>query len=189
MSPAIHPKGLLIAATITNTYLIVLVIIPIVFLIVYGLSQGLNGLYEILIQPRVSEALRVSFLTAFVAGLLSLVIGFLLAWVLGRYQFFGRSFLENLVDLPLALPTAVAGLALASLYFPNTALGEFLAMFGIQVAFAKTGIVMAMIMVSVPLVVRNLQPLIQDLDVSYEEAAYNLGANRAQTFFMSFCLR
>ena len=127
-------------------------------------------------------AFRVSFGTAFAAALVNAVFGLIVAWVLVRYRFPGRRLVDALVDLPFALPTAVAGIALTALYAGNGWLGQFLEPLGIKVAFTPLGIVVALIFIGLPFVVRTVQPVLQDLDAEVEEAAATLGARRWQTF-------
>lgn len=133
-------------------------------------------------DPRVLAAFQLSLGTALIAALANVVLGLLVAWVLERYQFFGRRVFDALVDLPFALPTAVAGIALTAIYAENGVLGKPLAQLGIKVAFTPLGITLALIFIGLPFVVRTLQPVIQDLDRDVEEAAAILGATRWQTF-------
>jgi sulfate transport system permease protein len=125
--------------------------------------------------------LRISFGTAFVAACVNAVFGIILAWVLVRYRFPGKRIIDAIVDLPFALPTAVAGIALATLYAPNGWIGQFLTPLGIKIAFTPAGIVVALIFVGLPFVVRTVQPVMEEIDKEVEEAAATLGANRLQT--------
>jgi sulfate transport system permease protein len=134
-------------------------------------------------SPRVLAAFRVSFGTALVAAAINAAFGLLVAWVLVRYRFPGRRIVDGLVDLPFALPTAVAGVALTSLYAPNGWIGRLLEPLGLKVAFTPLGIIVALTFVGLPFVVRTLQPVLQDLQAEQEEAAACLGAGRLQTFY------
>jgi sulfate transport system permease protein len=127
------------------------------------------------------NALRISFGGAFIAACINAVFGVILAWVLVRYRFPGKRIIDAMVDLPFALPTAVAGIALTTLYAPNGWVGQFLAPLGIKIAFTPAGIVVALIFVGLPFVVRTVQPVMEEIDKEVEEAAATLGANRFQT--------
>jgi len=144
---------------------------------------GLEGMWHILSQPRLLAALRLSFGLSFLAGLVSLALGGIVAWVLTRYDFPGRRLLDAAVDLPFALPTAVAGIALTTLYAPNGWFGRPLDQLGIKVAFTPLGIFMALIFIGLPFAVRTLQPVLEQTEVEVEEASASLGASRAQTIW------
>jgi sulfate transport system permease protein len=133
-------------------------------------------------DPRVVAAFRVSFGIAFIAALINAVVGLLIAWVLVRYRFPGRRLIDGLVDLPFALPTAVAGIALATLYADSGWIGALLARFGIDIAFTPLGILVALVFIGLPFVVRTVQPVLADLAPDAEEAALTLGATRRQIF-------
>jgi sulfate transport system permease protein len=133
-------------------------------------------------DPRVVAAFRVSFGIAFIAALINAVVGLLIAWVLVRYRFPGRRLIDGLVDLPFALPTAVAGIALATLYADSGWIGALLARFGIDIAFTPLGILVALVFIGLPFVVRTVQPVLADLAPDAEEAALTLGATRWQIF-------
>ncbi len=160
----------------------IVVLLPIAVLALKATSEGLGPLRAALTDPRALAAYRLSFGAAGVAALVNLVFGVLVAWVLVRERFWGRALVDALVDLPFALPTAVAGLVLTTLYAKTGLLGGWLAEVGIAVAFTPVGITIAMIFVGLPFVVRTVQPVIEDLDLAVEEAAATLGASRAQTF-------
>ena len=132
--------------------------------------------------PRVLASYRVSFGASFGAASINLVFGLLVAWVLVRYRFPGKRLMDAVVDLPFALPTAVAGIALTQIYAPNGWLGEPLARLGIKSAYSWLGILIALVFISLPFVVRTVQPVLEDLDRQYEEAASSLGANRCRFF-------
>jgi sulfate transport system permease protein len=132
-------------------------------------------------SPRVMAAYRLSFGASLAAGFVNMVFGLIVAWVLVRYTFPGKRILDALVDLPFALPTAVAGIALTTLYAPNGWVGRFLSPYGIKVAFTWTGVFVALTFIGLPFVVRTVQPVLQELEPEIEEAASTLGANRIQT--------
>ncbi|MDB5415682.1 MAG: sulfate transporter permease subunit CysT [Rubritepida sp.] len=164
------------------TWLSLIVLIPLAALAIKPWEIGLAGLLDVLSEPRVLAAFRLSFGGAFLAALVSVPLGLLLAWTITRYRFPGRRLLDALVDLPFALPTAVAGLALTALFAPNGWLGEPLARwFGWQVAFKPAGVVVALVFVALPFIVRAVEPVLRDLSLDAEEAAATLGATRLQT--------
>jgi sulfate transport system permease protein len=134
-------------------------------------------------HPRVLASLKLSFGASFIAALINTLFGFILAWVLVRYPFKGRVLVDAMIDLPFALPTAVAGLALCALYAPKGWLGQYAAAADLKIAFAPAGIVIALVFVSMPFVVRTVQPVLQDLEQEQEEAALCLGASPTQTFW------
>jgi sulfate transport system permease protein len=158
------------------------VLIPLGAMVLTTFSQGWRSFAETLFQPRVLAAFRVTMLSALGAALLCAAFGLLLAWVLVQYRFPGRRLVDAAIDLPFALPTAVAGIALASLYAPSGWIGALLAPLGIQVAFTPLGILVALTFVGLPFVVRTVQPVLDDLEKEQEEAAAILGATRWQTF-------
>ena len=167
----------------TLLYLGLIVLFPLAVLAWRATGIGPAGAARIATDPRILSAFRVSFGTAFAAACIDTLFGVLLAWVLTRYRFPGRRLLDAAVDLPFALPTAVAGIALASLYGPNGWLGAPLLRLGIKVAYTPLGILVALIFVGLPFVVRSVQPLVVDLDREVEEASATLGASRARTLF------
>jgi sulfate transport system permease protein len=169
--------------TFTVLYLAVIVIVPLLTLPVKSLSQGWLALSEAMRDPRVIASYRLTIGASFVAALVNGVLGSIVAWVLVRYRFPGRRIVDAMIDLPFALPTAVAGITLTSLYAPNGWFGQYLAPFGIQAVFSPLGITIALIFIGLPFVVRTLQPVIADLDVELEEVATSLGANRRQVLF------
>ena len=167
----------------TIFYLSLIVLIPLSMLFIKTSSMGLHEIWNVVAAPRTLAAYRLSFGASFVAGLINVVFGFLIAWVLGRYTFPGKKIIDALVDFPFALPTAVAGIALASLYSQNGWVGQFLYRWGIQSAYSSFGITIALIFIGLPFVVRTVEPVLQELDAELEDAAASLGANRWQTFF------
>ncbi len=164
-------------------YLSLLVLIPFAALAFKASGVGWAGFAEILTDPRVQAAFRVSFGAAFIAAAVNAVFGLLVTWVLVRYTFPGKRIVDALVDLPFALPTAVAGIALTALYAPNGPIGSLFEPLGIRLAFSQIGIVIALIFIGLPFVVRTVQPVLQELEKEVEEASASLGANRLQTFF------
>ena len=165
------------------TYLGLIVLLPLVALAWKASGIGMGGMLHPLSSPRTLAALKLSFGGAILAAIINLCFGLLVAWVLVRYRFPGHRLFDALVDLPFALPTAVAGIALTALYAPNGWLGHWLKQAGIQIAYAPPGVILAMVFVGFPFVVRTLQPVLESLDRDVEEAAESLGASHAQTFF------
>jgi len=165
----------------TLFYLSAIVLLPLAGLLLRPAELGWAGFWHAVMQPRVIAALRLSFAASFLAASVNAVFGLLIAWMLVRYRFPGKRLVDALVDLPFALPTAVAGIALTTLYVPNGWIGQFFDLLGIKVAFKPFGIVIALIFVGLPFIVRTVQPVIQDLDAEVEEAAFTLGASRLQT--------
>jgi sulfate transport system permease protein len=173
--------GFGLALGYTLFYLGVIVLLPLAALVAEAAGLGPRGIWAVATEPRVAAALRISFGLALAAALTDCVFGLLIAWVLTRYQFPGRKLLDAAVDLPFALPTAVAGIALATLYAPNGWIGAILADFGIKAAFTPVGIFIALVFVALPFTVRTVQPLISEIDQSVEEVSATLGASRTQT--------
>ncbi|SNX74099.1 sulfate transport system permease protein [Cereibacter ovatus] len=174
--------GLGLAMGITVTTLSLVVLLPIGALLLRGAAIGPAEILALLGRDRVQAALILSFRAALVAAAFNLVFGLALAWVLARYRFPGRRLVDAAVDLPFALPTAVAGIALTALYAPNGAFGRLLEPLGIKVAYSEAGIWIALIFVGLPFVVRSVQPVIEEIDREVEEASATLGASRARTF-------
>lgn len=166
-----------------STYLSLIVLLPLAVLIWRAGALGIDGIWRVATTPRVLAALEVSFLTAMLAALLNAVFGTIVAWVLVRYDFPGRRLLDGAVDLPFALPTAVAGIALAALYAPNGWIGALFAPWGIRIAFTPVGIFIALVFIGLPFVVRTVQPVLEDFEREVEEASATLGATRMQTVF------
>jgi len=171
--------GLSLGVTLTSLTLVVLV--PLAALAFKSASLSGADFAKAVLSPRALAAYRLSFGAAFVAASVNVVFGLVVAWVLARYRFPGRALVDALVDLPFALPTAVAGVALTTLYAEGGVLGRHLEPHGIKVAFAPAGIVVAMIFVGLPFVVRTVEPVLLDLDAHMEEAAATLGASRLYT--------
>ncbi|EXE13710.1 sulfate ABC transporter, permease protein CysT [Acinetobacter sp. 983759] len=165
----------------TLAYLSLIVLIPLSAVFIKSLGIGWGGLWEILSSERILKSLQLSFTTALLAAFINVVFGLLLAWCLVRYSFPGKRLVDALIDLPFALPTAVAGIALTSLYAPTGWIGQYLEPLGIQVAYTPIGITLALIFIGLPFVVRTVQPVLSDVETELEEAASALGATRFQT--------
>ena len=166
----------------TLFYLSFIVLIPLSALVFKTAGMTWHDFWTTVTAPRVVASYRVTFGMALLAATVNSVFGALVAWVLARYQFFGKKILDALVDLPFALPTAVAGITLATIYSGNGWIGRYLEPLGIKVANTPLGILVAMIFIGLPFVVRTVQPVIEEIEVAVEEAAACLGANRWQTF-------
>jgi sulfate transport system permease protein len=166
----------------TVFYLTLIVLLPLSAVFLKSVSSSWSHLWKTVTSPNVLAAYRLSFGASFVAGLASLAIGFLVAWVLVRYPFPGQALADALVDLPFALPTAVAGIALTSLYTEGGWVGRYLTPLGIKVAFTPLGIIVALTFIGIPFVVRSVQPVLADADRELEDAAASLGATRLQVF-------
>jgi sulfate/thiosulfate transport system permease protein len=175
--------GFGLALGFTLTYLSLIVLIPLAALVLKSASLGFAGFWDVVSGARTLAALRLSFLTSLFAATVNAFFGVIIAWVLVRYRFPGRRLFDAFVDLPFALPTAVAGIALTSLYAPNGWIGSLLAPLGIKVAYTPTGIAIALIFIGLPFVVRTVQPVLEEFDRELEEASATLGANRRQTVF------
>lgn len=167
---------------VTLSLLSLVVLIPLASLVVFTAKMDLSSIIEVITKPRVVASFKVSLLTALIASLVNAVMGVVLAWVLVRYDFPLKRLLDGMIELPFALPTAVAGISLTSLYADTGLIGKFFAKFGIKVAYTRLGIIVALIFVGIPFVVRAVQPVLEKLDPLYEEAAGILGASRAQIF-------
>jgi sulfate transport system permease protein len=178
--PSIIP-GFGLTLGFSLAYLSLIILIPIAGLFWRTAALGWGGFFAVLFDQRTLRALYVSFGTAFFAALVNVVFGVITAWVLTRYRFPGRRLIDAMVDLPFALPTAVAGIALASLYAPQGWIGSLFMPF--RIAFTPYGIVIALVFIGLPFVVRTVQPVMEELDREVEEAAATLGASRLQTIF------
>ncbi len=165
----------------TLAYVSFIVLIPLAAVFIKSFGIGWDGLWEILTSERILKSLQLSFSSALIAAFINVVFGLLLAWCLVRYNFPGKRLVDALVDLPFALPTAVAGIALTSLYAPTGWLGQYLEPLGIQVAYTPIGITLALVFIGIPFIVRTVQPVLSDIETELEEAASALGANRWQT--------
>ena len=166
----------------TIVYLSLIVLIPLSAVVIKSLSLTPEVFWNTVTSPRVLASYRLSFGAALIAGSINAVFGLILAWVLVRYQFFGKRIVDALIDLPFALPTAVTGIALTAIYSKNGWVGQYLEPLGIKVAFTPLGVLIALIFIGLPFVVRTVQPILEDLETELEEAASSLGANRLQIF-------
>lgn len=167
---------------VTIIYLIIMLFLPITALITKSLTVPPNEFWKIATSPIALSAYNVTFVTALCAGLINGIMGTLVAWVLVRYDFPLKKLVDAAIDLPFALPTSVAGLVLATVYSDKGWIGQLFAPFGIKIAFTRLGVFVAMLFISLPFVVRTLQPVLQEMERETEEAAWSLGASQAQTF-------
>ncbi len=167
---------------ITFVYLALLLILPIAALLTKAASEPFESFWKTATSPIALSSYEITFVTAFAAAAVNGVFGTLIAWVLVRYDFFGKRFLEAVVDLPFALPTSVAGLTLATVYSEKGWIGSLVAPFGIKIAFTRLGVWIAMMFISLPFIVRTVQPVLTELEKEIEEAAWSLGASKLQTF-------
>lgn len=176
--------GFGISFGITVTILSLIVLIPLCSLVVFTSKLSLSEFIYTISRPRILSGYFVSITTAFTASLVNAVMGLILAWVLVRYEFPGKRFLDGIIELPFALPTAVAGIALTHMTTTNGWVGRvFYNLFGIRIAYTRLGITIALIFIGIPFVVRSVQPVLEKIDIQYEEAAFILGADRKTTFW------
>lgn len=176
--------GFGISLGITITILSIVVLIPLCSLVVFSAKLSFSEFVYTVTRPRVLSGYFVSISTAFIASLINVVMGLILAFVLVRYDFKGKRFIDGIIELPFALPTAVAGISLTHLTTTNGWVGSiFYKLFGIQIAYTRIGITIALIFIGIPFVVRSVQPVLEKIDIQYEEAAFILGANSRTTFF------
>ena len=186
-APAKRPQRIIpgfgLSLGFTLAYLGLIVLFPLAMVFVKTSGLGWDGFWEIISSPRVLAACRLTFGLSACAAMLNAFFGFIIAWVLVRYDFPGRRFLDAAVDLPFAMPTAVAGIALTAIYAPHGWIGQWFAPLGIKIAFAPLGILIALTFIGLPFVVRTLQPVLEDRPIAHEEAAASLGATRWLTFW------
>ena len=175
--------GFSLALGYSVIYLALIVLIPLSAVFLKSTELGFGGFWAVVTHPRVLASFRLSFGASLIAALINVFFGLIFAWVLVRYRFPGRRLIDALIDLPFALPTAVAGIALATLYAKNGWIGGFLESLGIEVAYTPVGVLVAMVFIGLPFVVRTVQPVLEDMETEVEEAAACLGANRWQTFW------
>ena len=173
--------GFSLSLGFTLFYLTGIVLIPLLALIIRPFELGWDGFWAAISTPRVLASLRLSFGMSALAAVIDSVFGFIIAWVLVRYRFPGRSVLDAIIDLPFALPTAVAGIALSTLYAPNGWLGSLLIPYGIRIAYTPWGVLVAMVFIGLPFTVRTIEPVLNEVGQELEEAAATLGATRVQT--------
>lgn len=172
--------GLSLGFTLAYLSLIILIPLSAVFIKTAGMES--SRFWSVVLSDRVVASYKLTFGASLLAAAINVVFGLLLAWAIVRYSFPGKKLIDALVDLPFALPTAVAGISLTALYAPNGWLGQVLVPLGIKVAFAPLGVLVALIFIGLPFVVRTVQPILEDFDAEFEEAAASLGASRWQTF-------
>ncbi|MDR3170210.1 MAG: sulfate ABC transporter permease subunit CysT [Treponema sp.] len=165
------------------TYMSLLILIPLSALISHAAQLPFKEFFAIVMDERVIAAFKVSFSATFYAALINFFFGLIIAWVLARYNFFGKRIIDALIDLPFAIPTAVAGISLAYVFSPHGFMGAILGKFGVNIAFSRTGVIVALVFIGIPFVVRTVQPVIEELDKEVEEAASCMGAN----FYQIFC--
>ena len=186
MAVTLQKRGVLPGFSLTLgfsvLYLSLIVLIPLSATFFKAATLGWGGFWEAITQPRVLASYQLTFGAALAGAAINAVFGLLVAWVLVRYEFFGKKLIDALVDLPFALPTAVAGIALATLYSSKGWVGHWLAPYGIKIAYTPLGVVVALTFIGLPFVVRTVQPVLEDFEAELEEAAASLGATRWQTF-------
>jgi sulfate/thiosulfate transport system permease protein len=180
-APSIIP-GFSLTLGFTLFYLLLIVLIPLSGLFIKTATLNFGEFIKIVTDPRVMHAYKISFGISIAAAFINCFFGLILAWVLTRYRFPGKKLVDAAIDLPFALPTAVAGIALTALYAPQGWIGQYLEPLGIKIAFTPLGILIALLFVGLPFVVRTVEPVLQDIDREIEEAAMSLGATRWQTF-------
>lgn len=181
--PSVIP-GFGLALGFTLTYLSLVVLIPLSGLFIKTFTLTWSKFWETVTDERIMHAYYITFGCSFIAALINVFFGLIMAWILVRYRFPGRKFFDAVVDLPFALPTAVAGIALTALYAPQGWIGKYFEHFGIKIAFTPIGIMIALVFIGLPFVVRTVQPVLEDMEHELEEAAASLGATRWQTFTM-----
>lgn len=169
--------------TVTIVYLLLILILPVMALVTKSLNLGWEKFWTVATSPVALSAYTVTFITALLAGLINGVMGTIVAWVLVRYEFPFKKVLDALVDIPFAIPTSVGGLVLATVYSEKGWIGQFFVPFGIKISFTILGVFVAMLFISLPFVVRTLQPVLQELEEETEQAAWSLGATEYQTFW------
>lgn len=179
--PSVIP-GFGLTLGFTLFYLGIIVLIPLAGLVFKTLEMSWQDFYDTVTDPRVLAAFRITFSVSFIAALINAFFGLIVAWVLVRYNFAGKKIVDAMVDLPFALPTAVAGIALTTIYAENGWIGRYLESHGISIAFTPAGICIALVFIGLPFVVRTVEPVLRDFDREMEEAAVCLGASRRQTF-------
>lgn len=175
--------GFRLTLGISMFYISIIIFIPLALIFIKSFELTFEEFWAAVTNPRVLASYRISFVTAFCAAIVNSIFGLIVAWVLVRYQFPGKKLVDALVDIPFALPTAVAGIALTAIYAKNGWIGSILEPLGIKVAYSPLGIIVALTFIGIPFVVRTVQPVIEDMEQEMEEAAVMLGAYRLRTFF------
>lgn len=174
--------GFNISIGFTIFYVSILLLIPLSTIFFNSLNISFKEFIEIVTNERVIKSYKISFGTAFIAAIINMIFGLIIAWIIVRYKFLGNKFIDAIIDIPFALPTAVAGIALTSIYGPNGIIGKFFMNIGVKIAFTPIGIIIALIFIGLPFVVRTVQPVLESLDRECEEAALSLGASKFITF-------
>lgn len=168
---------------ISLAMLSILILIPLASILVYSFRLSSSEFWQLITEKAVLSALFTSIGCSFIAAIMNCIFGVILAWVLVKYDFFGKRFLDGMLELPFALPTAVAGITLSKMYSDTGIVGRYFEKFGIKISYTHIGIIIALIFIGIPFVVRAVQPILEKLDNQYEEAAYILGADRKTTFW------
>ena len=174
--------GFNISIGFTIFYVSILLLIPLSTIFFNSLNISFKEFIEIVTNERVIKSYKISFGTAFIAAIINMIFGLVIAWIIVRYEFLGNKLIDAIIDIPFALPTAVAGIALTSIYGPNGIIGKFFINMRIKIAFTPIGIIIALIFIGLPFVVRTVQPVLESLDRECEEAALSLGASKFITF-------
>ncbi len=180
MRDVIPGKGLTLGISITMLSLLIL--IPLASVMVYSFRMSWSDFWSLILQPNVTKAFTTSILCALIAALINCVFGLILAWILVRYEFPFKRFIDTMIELPFALPTAVAGITLSRMYSTQGMIGQIFEPFGIRISYTRAGLIIALVFIGIPFVVRALQPIIEKLPQSFEEASAMLGAGRFYTF-------
>ena len=168
---------------VTVSILSIIVLIPLASLVIYTAQMSWSDFIDTVTSERVMASYQVSLITAFIASAINAVMGVILAWVLVRYKFPGKRILDGMIELPFALPTAVAGITLSKMYAEDGMIGRYFAHFGIKISYTRIGLLIALVFIGIPFIVRAVQPVLEKMDDQYEEAAYMLGATPTRTFF------
>ena len=175
--------GFGISLGVTITLLSLIVLIPLISVVIKATDLGIREWIDIIFSKRILSGYKVSLMCSFIAALINSVFGLIIAWVLVRYDFPFKRFIDGLIELPFALPTAVAGIALVTLFSENGWFGRIFYKLGIETAYSRIGITIALVFIGIPFIVRTVQPVLEELDSKYEEAATMLGASRTRIFF------
>lgn len=168
---------------VTMLMLSLIILLPLLSVLLFSFQLSPSEFFELITKDNVVNAFQTSILCSFIAAIINCIFGTILAWVLVRYEFYGKRILDGFIELPFALPTAVAGITLSKLYSNTGMLGKPLSQLGLKISYTKLGLTIALIFVGIPFVVRAIQPVLEKLDSQYEEAAYILGASKTKTFF------
>lgn len=181
LAPSVLP-GFGLTLGLAGAFIALIVLIPIAALVLEAASLSLSDFWQVATDPRAMASYRLTFGASLIASALNAVFGFIIAWSLVRYRFPGRRFVDAIIDLPFALPTAVSGIALATVFGPEGWVGQWLAQLGLQVAYSRVGVVIALTLIGLPFVVRSVQPALAEVNSTLEEAAHSLGAGPSMVF-------